>query len=139
MRRSARRSRTCFLRRAPSWSPPAQWLLRALRRTWLRAQTSRCARALLSKERGGPKAHVSQPKCGVESCAVCRGAVSPPCKVAQHRLICIILVSAVQGQTVVAVCSGANMNFDRLRLVAELADLGAHVRPRTPSSQPITL
>lgn len=29
----------------------------------------------------------------------------------------------------VAVCSGANINFDRLRLVAELADLGAHVRP----------
>ena len=65
--------------------------------------------------------------------SVCRGAVSPPCKVAQHSLICVELVSTAQGQTVVAVCSGANMNFDRLRLVAELADLGAHVRPRTPS------
>lgn len=30
----------------------------------------------------------------------------------------------LQGQTVVAVTSGANMNFDRLRLVAELADVG---------------
>ena len=30
-----------------------------------------------------------------------------------------------QDQTVVAVTSGANMNFDRLRLVAELAGVGA--------------
>ena len=30
-----------------------------------------------------------------------------------------------QGETVVAVTSGANMNFDRLRLVAELAGVGA--------------
>ena len=30
-----------------------------------------------------------------------------------------------QGQTVVAVTSGANMNFNRLRLVVELADVGA--------------
>ena len=29
----------------------------------------------------------------------------------------------------VAVTSGANMNFDRLRLVTELADLGANVGP----------
>ncbi|KAK9806307.1 hypothetical protein WJX72_009564 [[Myrmecia] bisecta] len=31
----------------------------------------------------------------------------------------------IKGQTMVAVTSGANINFDRLRLVAELADLGA--------------
>ena len=31
----------------------------------------------------------------------------------------------VQGKTVVCVTSGANMNFDRLRLVSELADIGA--------------
>ena len=31
----------------------------------------------------------------------------------------------LQGKTVVAVTSGANMNFDRLRLVSELADIGA--------------
>lgn len=31
----------------------------------------------------------------------------------------------MQGQTVVVVTSGANMNFDRLRLVAELAGVGA--------------
>ncbi len=30
-----------------------------------------------------------------------------------------------QGATVVAVTSGANINFDRLRLVSELADIGA--------------
>ena len=47
--------------------------------------------------------------------------------------LCLMLVSTAQGQTVVAVCSGANMNFDRLRLVAELADLGAHVRPPYPT------
>ena len=40
--------------------------------------------------------------------------------------------SHAQGASVVAVCSGANINFDRLRLVAELADLGAHVRPPRP-------
>ena len=33
----------------------------------------------------------------------------------------------MQGETMVAVTSGANMNFDRLRLVTELADLGANV------------
>ena len=33
----------------------------------------------------------------------------------------------MQGKTMVAVTSGANMNFDRLRLVTELADLGANV------------
>ena len=32
---------------------------------------------------------------------------------------------SVQDQTVVCVTSGANMNFDRLRLVSELADIGA--------------
>ncbi len=31
----------------------------------------------------------------------------------------------LQGATVVAVTSGANINFDRLRLVSELADIGA--------------
>ena len=31
----------------------------------------------------------------------------------------------VQGKTVVAITSGANMNFDRLRLVADLAAVGA--------------
>jgi threonine dehydratase len=31
----------------------------------------------------------------------------------------------LQGKTVVAVTSGANINFQRLRLVAELADVGA--------------
>ena len=31
----------------------------------------------------------------------------------------------IQGQTVVAVTSGANIPFDRLRVVAELAELGA--------------
>ena len=30
-----------------------------------------------------------------------------------------------KGQTLVCVTSGANMNFDRLRLVSELADVGA--------------
>lgn len=33
--------------------------------------------------------------------------------------------SSVQGRTVVAVTSGANMNFDRIRLVSELAAVGA--------------
>ena len=33
----------------------------------------------------------------------------------------------MQGKAMVAVTSGANMNFDRLRLVTELADLGANV------------
>ena len=31
----------------------------------------------------------------------------------------------VQGKTVVAVTSGANMNFDRIRLVSELAAVGS--------------
>ena len=31
----------------------------------------------------------------------------------------------MQGKAVVAITSGANMNFDRLRLVAELAGVGA--------------
>ena len=31
----------------------------------------------------------------------------------------------MQGKTVVAITSGANMNFDRLRLVADLAAVGA--------------
>lgn len=30
----------------------------------------------------------------------------------------------LKGETVVAITSGANMNFDRLRLVTELADVG---------------
>ena len=36
-------------------------------------------------------------------------------------------IMRMQGKTMVAVTSGANMNFDRLRLVTELADLGANV------------
>lgn len=32
---------------------------------------------------------------------------------------------SLQGKTVVAITSGANMNFDRLRLVADLAAVGA--------------
>ncbi|HYC34849.1 MAG TPA: threonine ammonia-lyase, biosynthetic [Usitatibacter sp.] len=32
----------------------------------------------------------------------------------------------VRGRTLVAVCGGANMNFDRLRFVAERAELGEH-------------
>lgn len=31
----------------------------------------------------------------------------------------------LRGENVVAITSGANMNFDRLRMVAELADVGA--------------
>ena len=34
--------------------------------------------------------------------------------------------SRLRGQTLVAVASGANMNFDRLRFVAEEAELGEH-------------
>jgi len=41
-----------------------------------------------------------------------------------------------QGLTHVAICSGSNMNFDRLRLVAELADIGAHVRPGRIAAAP---
>lgn len=42
----------------------------------------------------------------------------------------------------VAVTSGANMNFDRLRLVTELADLGAnvllsHTQPQIMSTAPV--
>jgi len=47
----------------------------------------------------------------------------------------------VEGQTLVAVASGANMNFDRLRFVAEEAELGEHREailavtiPETPGS-----
>jgi threonine dehydratase len=32
----------------------------------------------------------------------------------------------IKDKAVVAVTSGANMNFDRLRIVTELADVGAH-------------
>ena len=32
----------------------------------------------------------------------------------------------IEGETLVAVCSGANMNFDRLRHVAERAEIGEH-------------
>ena len=35
-----------------------------------------------------------------------------------------MVLRLVQGKTVVAVTSGANINFDRLRLVRELADIG---------------
>jgi threonine dehydratase len=47
----------------------------------------------------------------------------------------------LKGETLVAVCSGANMNFDRLRFVAERADIGekreailAVTIPETPGS-----
>ncbi|WP_196161074.1 threonine ammonia-lyase, biosynthetic [Reinekea sp. G2M2-21] len=33
---------------------------------------------------------------------------------------------SLQGKTLVTICSGANMNFDRLRYVAERADVGEH-------------
>ena len=33
--------------------------------------------------------------------------------------------NCLQDKTVVVITSGANMNFDRLRLVSELADIGA--------------
>jgi threonine dehydratase len=33
---------------------------------------------------------------------------------------------SIKDEAVVAVTSGANMNFDRLRIVTELADVGAH-------------
>lgn len=36
-----------------------------------------------------------------------------------------MLVACLQGKAVVAVTSGANIPFDRLRVVAELAELGA--------------
>ena len=36
-----------------------------------------------------------------------------------------IRMECLQGKTVVAVTSGANMNFDRLRIVADLAAVGA--------------
>lgn len=45
-----------------------------------------------------------------------------PIEAASHAML-----GALQGKTMVAVTSGANMNFDRLRLVTELADLGANV------------
>lgn len=41
-----------------------------------------------------------------------------------HHVVYIIVL-CLQGKTVVAVTSGANINFERLRLVSELADLGA--------------
>ena len=42
-----------------------------------------------------------------------------------HRGIWNDTSGCVQGKTVVAVTSGANIPFDRLRVVAELAELGA--------------
>lgn len=41
------------------------------------------------------------------------------------------------GKTVVAVTSGANMNFDRLRLVAELADVGVGEAMLAVSCRPL--
>ena len=41
------------------------------------------------------------------------------------KVLNLLFTVAVQGATVVAVTSGANINFDRLRLVSELADIGA--------------
>lgn len=43
----------------------------------------------------------------------------------QHQLPTFEWFPSVQGKTVVAITSGANMNFERLRLVAELAEVGA--------------
>lgn len=37
----------------------------------------------------------------------------------------VAVAVGIQGKTVVVVTSGANINFERLRLVSELADLGA--------------
>lgn len=42
-----------------------------------------------------------------------------------HVCVLDFLCLPWQGKTVVAITSGANMNFERLRLVSELADLGA--------------
>lgn len=42
----------------------------------------------------------------------------------------------LQGKTVVAVTSGANINFERLRLVSELADLGASTEVMMATSIP---
>jgi threonine dehydratase len=42
----------------------------------------------------------------------------------------------VQGKTVVAITSGANINFERLRLVSELADLGASTEVMMATSIP---
>ena len=43
-----------------------------------------------------------------------------------HRnTLATYLSGCLQDKTVVVVTSGANMNFDRLRLVSELADIGA--------------
>ncbi|CAA6673971.1 unnamed protein product [Spirodela intermedia] len=43
------------------------------------------------------------------------------------------LAVACQGKTLVAVASGANMNFDRLRFIAERAELGERRRRSLPS------
>jgi threonine dehydratase len=37
-----------------------------------------------------------------------------------------IAAKGVTGKTFVTICSGANMNFDRLRFVADRADFGQH-------------
>ena len=42
----------------------------------------------------------------------------------------------IQGKTVVCVTSGANMNFERLRLVSELADVGARKEAMLCTSMP---
>ena len=71
--------------------------------------------------------------------AALRQGLAAPCELSRltaHTEQCFMFVAAVsspphqcflllQGKTVVAVTSGANMNFDRLRLVSELADIGA--------------
>jgi threonine dehydratase len=43
--------------------------------------------------------------------------------------------TGAKGKTVVAVTSGANINFERLRLVSELADLGTSTEVR-PAGHP---
>lgn len=47
------------------------------------------------------------------------------CLASTHLITLHRLPPHLQGKRVVAVTSGANMNFERLRLVSELADLGA--------------
>jgi hypothetical protein len=50
--------------------------------------------------------------------------------------LCYNYDSCLQGKTVVAVTSGANINFERLRLVSELADLGASTEVMMATSIP---
>jgi threonine dehydratase len=53
-----------------------------------------------------------------------RSILEPSGAVAVAGAKAYLKAHGLKGQTVVAVTSGANMNFDRLRLVADLADVG---------------